>query len=510
MAPTVRRTGLHRWAIAAAVAAALAATKLSESPVAWAATKELPATGLPEPLRPEAVAALARKLGGKLLQLAAFPTLPARALLAGGEATLLLPLGRRLQAAATAAPTSATAAMEKACSTLEIRFPCPTLLVLESKAEESLLQTLPLGPPHKRRYGVFASRGLLARASSKELFALLLREVALLRMHSLQLPEVWAWWEAAKPLPVKVRGVVRKAHSKTKSPSSGSAEAILQTVLAQLGELCRLHHGLQVVAAGLHQLPKELSAPLLRVTGQVRLRQKLLGDAADVVAVRADEGNSAAMREAAVHAAEFAERRELKSVFRTMQLFDEVGMGKPKSSLKENVKGGRQFMDFMYKVGPHRVEGLMTGVATVRRPQRLVRNRQSKKKLPYRALLTAFASLRRAVELAADRQAAEAAGGIEPVVGGLILLYGTPSEQRRLKRGDVAGLIEDAHVDFPPNRRWAYWWQNTVKAKLRPTLQLRIAELADWAESKALKKTVGGASDTWSGWARAKFHKYVY
>ncbi|CAE7705103.1 MCA1 [Symbiodinium sp. CCMP2456] len=82
-----------------------------------------------------------------------------------------------------------------------------------------------------------------------------------------------------------------------------------------------------------------------------------------------------------------------------------------------------------------------------------------------------------------------AMGSIDSVAGGLVLLHGTPMDQRRLHRGDTRGLLEDAQLDLPVRRRWPHWLKAFIKAGLQPALQLRLAELADW-ESKAGLKTL--------------------
>jgi len=93
---------------------------------------------------------------------------------------------------------------------------------------------------------------------------------------------------------------------------------------------------------------------------------------------------------------------------------------------------------------------------------------------------------------------------IDSVAGGLVLLHGTPMEQRRLHRGDIRGLLEDAQLDLPVRRRWPHWLKAFIKAGLQPALRLRLAELADWESKEDLaheKETTWGR---WKSWARSR------
>eukprot|EP00439_Symbiodinium_sp_Y106_P073286 s1505_g13.t1 len=56
---------------------------------------------------------------------------------------------------------------------LQVQFPCPEMLVVDS--DRVGLQTLPLLPP-RRQWAVFVSRALMDTASQAQLLALLLRE----------------------------------------------------------------------------------------------------------------------------------------------------------------------------------------------------------------------------------------------------------------------------------------------------------------------------------------------
>ncbi|OLP92838.1 Metacaspase-1 [Symbiodinium microadriaticum] len=97
-----------------------------------------------------------------------------------------------------------------------------------------------------------------------------------------------------------------------------------------------------------------------------------------------------------------------------------------------------------------------------------------------------------------------AMGSIDSVAGGLVLLHGTPMEQRRLKRGDIRGLLEDAQLDLPVRRRWPHWLKAFIKAGLQPALRLRLAELADWESKEDLAHEQESTWGRWKSWARSR------
>ncbi|CAJ1450725.1 unnamed protein product [Effrenium voratum] len=125
-------------------------------------------------------------------------------------------------------------------------------------------------------------------------------------------------------------------------------------------------------------------------------------------------------------------------------------------------------------------------------------SQQDKRALFLSEIWASAASLSRGATMQADREAAEAIGGIDPVAGGLVLIHGTASQHRRLRRGELTGLIEDSQADFPTRRRWPFWFNAFVKAQMEPELVLRLAELADWADQAGLRKdTVWGRWKSW-------------
>ncbi|OLP92837.1 hypothetical protein AK812_SmicGene25313 [Symbiodinium microadriaticum] len=124
-----------------------------------------------EPVTPESIAVWMKVVGSELLRGAAVVALPARMSLQGTSAALLLPMSATLMRHAHTAPNTTIA---QACQLLEVQFPCPDMLVVDS--DRVGLQTLPLLPP-RRQWAVFVSRALMEKASQPQLLALLLREV---------------------------------------------------------------------------------------------------------------------------------------------------------------------------------------------------------------------------------------------------------------------------------------------------------------------------------------------
>jgi len=354
------------------------------------------------------------------------------------------------------------------------------------------LQTLPLLPP-RRQWAVFVSRTLMDTASQAQLLALLLREVALLRMRIPPLPQLWAVLAAVKgeALPKKPR----HPHSKTrkKKPSQ---------LPAHIKELCRVHRGLSEIQARHDQLPLPLQISV-RQAAQYLLLPGVLGDCVNVVGTYADRGTMAAVREAGSDVADYVAQFQLFRLLHIAKLNKDI-FGEPKKkSLTKKIKDTRVNLKRVYSVGPERVEGMLKAASKVRHPTLSLRKRR-RPKLPFFEIWTACATINRVATLLADLQAAKAMASIDSVAGGLVLLHGTPMEQRRLHRGDIRGLLEDAQLDLPVRRRWPHWLKAFIKAGLQPALRLRLAELADWESKEDLaheKETTWGR---WKSWARSR------
>jgi len=149
-----------------------------------------------------------------------------------------------------------------------------------------------------------------------------------------------------------------------------------------------------------------------------------------------------------------------------------------------------------YRVGPLLSEAMLGFLVKLRhpktwfkasRPPRLsaamVHHAALRWEPALRSAAAVIMALSRRAELAADLMAAEVLGSAEPVVKGLVLLHGTATERRRLGRGDVHGLMEDASADLSSRRRWYIWWASAIKARARPPLEVRIAALATWRKA---------------------------
>ncbi|CAE7201842.1 MCA1 [Symbiodinium natans] len=427
-----------------------------------------------EPLTPESAATWMKVVGSQLLRGAAVVALPARMSLQASSAALLLPLSTALLRHAQTAPNTT---ISQACQLLEVRFPCPEMLLVDSDSVG--LQTLPLLPP-TRLWGVFVSRALVAKASQPQLLALLLREVALLQMRVPPLPQLWAVLAA-----IKGKAKTRRAptHSKTHRTFS-------QLQRARIQELCRVHRGLSEVQARHDQLPLPLQAPVTEAARHLLL-PGVLGDCVNVVGTYADRGVVAAVQEAGSDVADYIEDFQLLRLVRIARLNVDV-FGKPKRKpLTKTIHETRVNLQRVYSIGPKRVEGLLKAASKVRHPTRVLRQRR-RPKLPFFEIWTACTAMNRAATLLADHQAAKAMGSIDHVAGGLVLLHGTPLEQRRLRRGDIRGLLEDAQSDLPVRRRWPHWLGAFIKAGLQPASSsaVRCKCLLDCSEKRHASRRI--------------------
>lgn len=362
------------------------------------------------------------------------------------------------------------------------------------------ITTLPLAPL-LQPFAVFVSGGLLEAASSAELGALLAREVALLKMLYLHVPELWVLLRGLRP-----RGKARA--SRPSRRGAGAGAALPAAALRQLLELCRAHRGLRLLAARAGALPRELRAPAEDLADKLLL-PRLPGDAADVAALYAEEGAWPAAQQAARVAARLDERWQLRRLVRIAQLAEEVH---PQSSADAfSAAEARTTLKRIYWIGPERVERVLGAFAALARRLRRPFRRRASAAAAWpsgRALLLGAAAGQRLAELEADRRAAEVLGDYKPVVAGLVRLLGTPADLRRLTRGELLGIIEDAKAEHVDRRRWMVWWTSAVGAQLRPPLQLRVAELAEWAEGEEGRRRLGAAApraSRWMSWLRSWF-----
>jgi hypothetical protein len=229
---------------------------------------------------------------------------------------------------------------------------------------------------------------------------------------------------------------------------------------------------------------REASNSLLTQVGVPGIPQAV-GDAIDAVAVGANSGRVAGVKAALEGAKALEERRQLRRIWRINMLMIDVGLSK--AGEFETPAGAKRDLDRVYWWGPKRVERILQFLARLRHPVRSVRNRAapvSHHMMPSPQLvMMALLATQRSLELSADRAAAQVVGDFTSVVAGLVEVHGTDTDRRRLHRGELLGLIEDAKAEQVPARRWAIWWRSVVKNYRRPPLQLRIAELAQWAAS---------------------------
>jgi len=414
---------------------------------------------------------------------------------------VLWPLGRKLAEVALPAPPSAESSLQQACSTLNVAFPCPRLFILPAESGRKL-QTLPL-EAGGRIFGIFASGGLLDVAKPVELAALLAREVALLKNYRLHVPGRWAVLQSLQLKPQLVR---RKA-----AVGGSWLEGAAQATSGQLVQLCRVHHGVSLMDAHAGALPQELASAWRGASNIYRRAlPPLLAGVADVVAVHHDGSWWPALMSSAVKLQSFARQKQFGTLWRITKLCGEVspgaGVDLSRRAMNNNIKSLR----LTYKVGPERIERLLAFAAHAKHPgrwfQKLAKKAPNRAALlaaavPWRSLLMASAAVRRAAELAADRSAAHAVGDFRPVVAGLVLIHGTAEERRRLQRGDLAGLVEDARAEEVPAKRWGTWLTSAIEARPLPPLRLRIAELAAWAESaEGRRQLVSFAEERGQSW----------
>jgi len=349
--------------------------------------------------------------------------------------------------------------------------------------------TLPLGPWGKT-YAVFITGGLQQAASSSALAALLAREIALLRAHYVHLPERWQLLAAIKG-PPKRKHPMRRKRSSSSSSSSSSAlpwDISAEQVCKLCVELCRLHFGLRWIAKHTCDLPPELREAtngLLTTVGFSSIPQPV-GDAMDAVAVASHNGRLAGAKVALYGAKDLEERRQLRQIWRINMLMVDVGFAK--AGEFETPAEAKRDLARIYWVGPERVERILQFLARLRHPWRFKQKKaafMSHHTMPSPQLvLSALLATQRSLELSADRAAAQVVGDFTSVVAGLVEVYGTALDRRRLHRGELLGLIEDAQAEQVSSGKWAIWWRSVVKNNRHPPLQLRIAELAQWAASE--------------------------
>jgi len=451
------------------------------------------------PVTPEDVADAFRVVGIPAAHGMIAASAPVLVALERTQALLLWPLARRLISTSEPAPALAVQMLDKVCSYLKIGFPCPKLFVSPGM-RGCRLESMPMGP--LRRFAIFVSKGLIRDASTAEFKAMLAREVTLLRYHVLHIPNhAWALVEGAfpkttaplerrklTPLPTAAatRAQRRQAmEQRQREQALIATDVFIRKSCKQMAELCRVHWGLHPLIEFLPNLPSHIRRPVKRLLDKVE-PPRLLGHVADVIGSYFQRGGSLALQT-------FSEKlRLLEEHFQLAHLAHVVQLGvkvAPKGPLPKPREAWRNIR-WVYRIGVQRVESMLAFIVRFSQPKslsiRAIRIRKWRRRLTPSPgfVLALILTTRRTAELEADRAAAEMSGSIGPVVAGLVRLHGDRTERRRLWRGELRGLIEDARAEMPQKYRWVEWWTGIIKYRSRPPLKLRIAELSGWADGR--------------------------
>jgi len=321
----------------------------------------------------------------------------------------------------------------------------------------------------------------LDEADTLEMQALLARELALLRMWQLYNPQGWALWQASKSVGTGV-------------PLGGfKLSTAMVSIAAQTKEACRLYAGLRAISRGAPLMPNEVRWPLRRLARALRRLPRFCRDIADVVVTYDHHGRRSALRSTRRKVAKHSRRAKLSSLFRVGHHYLELmGWRNYRSAIRSPLRFLRSWLwriRAAQKLGPDRVEPLTRLAVHIRRSLMLRRHDSAGIRLRGRkqSLLSGgrmlIMALQRASEVAANRLAAEAVGSVEPVLSGIIRTQGDDEALRRLRRGELLGIVEDLRARYPPRQRWPVWWASAVEAQASPPLWLQAAELAEWGES---------------------------
>ena len=338
---------------------------------------------------------------------------------------------------------------------------CPSLHVVAAE-DAPRIETLPDGI-RRRHHWIFVSRGLLASCRSAELKALFARELAHIDMGHWHLPRAWTLLHAS--------GAVDATREAWEQISPQVAHD-LQQGLEQLRELCRAHAVVTAAAASVAALPEGLG---LMATASSGWLGGVEGESrhaavAELCALVEEPLSTAARLRAA-----------LSLVRRSGSLLSQDGAEPGKAQAWAaplvNTLSARATAAGSAMRGHDAARLLLPAMALgYGRARRLAR-------LPVLLLTLA---VKRASELAADRAAARAMGGVEPVVAGLVRLHGSAEQILRVEQGDVRGLIDEARALLAARSgllRWEVGFAALVEGRADPPLLLRVADLASWAES---------------------------
>lgn len=433
------------------------------------------------PVRFETLMALWRVVASAGLEVVGAMCTPVDMLFEHVEAALLHTTVHRLLDVPVLGPQSGTppwwakSAMKDACEAVlsnRSRLHCPSLHVVPHESNPHIV-TLPVGI-WKRRHRIFISKGLLDVGVNRgELTALLAREVAHLKAFRWRPP---AWW-----------ALVGAWRSKRAPNPKGSLQSLpiemrreLRQGWAQLLELCRMQAA-TTAAASVAARTEELG-PVSAVADWWLQRvdeYAVLVDVCDFIEAphtsfsRAEMIARFAMTYTPYEDGVAAVRRGAAAVSSRFGALPAMGIlsgtqlpaKKPPARTTTPADGDKKWPSLPGNVGLSLRE---VNPATVARP----------------ALLGLLA-VGRVAEMSADRSAAKKLGSIEPVAAGLVRLYGTEEERRRVDRGDIRGIIMGSRTALEARGgllRWEMWFESLVTGPTQPPLMLRLADLAAWEE----------------------------
>lgn len=290
----------------------------------------------------------------------------------------------------------------------------------------------------------------------------------------------------------------KRSLSRPRSWWTPTTAEIVRRVWQQFKQLCRAHHGLHVLHTQSSQLPAAMGNAVDSLASKLEL-VGYAGAAIDLIAIQADHGWLSAILALSGVLQEF-ETKQVARMRRISGLARQVG-GDKLPSLKDI----RKAMRLTSALGPQRVEGLLGFMvalnrkfSAVFRPAAKQGTRFSSASLSLHLGYSGMLAIRRTAELKADRLAAQAMKSINMVAAGLVLIHGTPAEKRRLARGELDGLLDDAALDIPPSAFWATWLRSVIDNRRRPPLNVRLAALKSWATSAEGQSELStGAQTSW-------------
>eukprot|EP00929_Paragymnodinium_shiwhaense_P055639 TRINITY_DN27867_c0_g1_i4.p1 TRINITY_DN27867_c0_g1~~TRINITY_DN27867_c0_g1_i4.p1 ORF type:complete len:459 (-),score=78.11 TRINITY_DN27867_c0_g1_i4:177-1553(-) len=389
----------------------------------------------------------------------------------------------------------------------EVKFQCPFLRVVQ-REEGAFIQPLPV-EMHRRRFVFVVSGGLLDVAGPADLKALFARELALLSSFHLRLPDTWLLWELITPpqkqLQQEQEGLSawRPAAAAPKTPAfSEKAGNAARLVVKQLEELSRARYGYSLLMSNSYRLPKPVRSALERVDDHIPTVRRPVADIMDLLAVNDVHGGGVAFNLALHKASELDEATlKIRHLMNINSLADRAGLVDHKKPFKIEPGVWKKNLRRAYRVGLPHIESALTFMAGVRHAPEKLLHRKGPPPPPVekafrfvmspegRATLLALAlAWSRKAEAEADKKASAFMGSIEPVARGLVILYGSDTEKRRVGRGEVKGLLQDCQAELSYENRWPHWLNAALAPSDKPLLQMRLADLQNWADTEKGQK----------------------